>query len=160
MSLSNEELISFFRDQVALEDNIVRSVKETLGRVKNVIVKDILSGIAYDSMKHADIYRGAIEIASTPSTALTEENLGMFRKDVERHIENEMRVIDRISKVVGSIENQRIVFLLKAILEDERRHHELLRKILEIIVRAETITDDEWWEVMWRDVPTHGSPGG
>jgi len=160
MSLSNEELASFFGDQVALEENIVRSVKETLGRVKNVIVKDILSGIAYDSMKHADIYKGAIQIASTASTALTEENLGMFREDIERHIENEMRVIDRISKIIGRIEKERIVFLLKAILDDERRHHDLLRKILEIIVRAETITEDEWWEVMWRDVPTHGSPGG
>lgn len=160
MSLSNEDLADFFRSQVALEETIVRSVKETVGRVRNVIVRDILSGIAYDSMKHADIYKGAIEIVSTAPTALTEENLGMFREDVERHIENERRVIERINIVIGDIENERIVFLLRAILQDEKRHHELLKRILEIIVGAETITDNEWWEVMWRDVPTHGSPGG
>ncbi|MEM0049202.1 MAG: hypothetical protein QW424_04785 [Candidatus Bathyarchaeia archaeon] len=50
--------------------------------------------------------------------------------------------------------------LLTAILADERRHHELLKRVLEIIIRGETITEDEWWEFIWRNVPFHGAPGG
>jgi len=50
--------------------------------------------------------------------------------------------------------------LLNAILEDEKRHHELLKRVLEILVKGETITEEEWWDVLWRNVPFHGSPGG
>jgi len=28
------------------------------------------------------------------------------------------------------------------------------------VVRGETITEDDWWEFLWRDVPFHGAPGG
>jgi hypothetical protein len=49
---------------------------------------------------------------------------------------------------------------LKAILSDEKRHHALLKKVLEILVRGETITDKEWWDVLWENVPFHGAPGG
>jgi len=28
------------------------------------------------------------------------------------------------------------------------------------VVKGETITDDEWWEMLWKNVPFHGAPGG
>jgi hypothetical protein len=43
---------------------------------------------------------------------------------------------------------------------DEKRHHAMLKAVLEIIVRAETITEDEWWELLWEGAPFHGAPGG
>jgi len=33
---------------------------------------------------------------------------------------------------------------LEAILADEKRHHELLKMVLEIHVRGETITEADW----------------
>jgi hypothetical protein len=54
----------------------------------------------------------------------------------------------------------KVKFLLRAIFEDEKRHHALLKVILEIIVKGETITEDDWWETLWKDTPFHGSPGG
>ena len=50
--------------------------------------------------------------------------------------------------------------LLNAILEDEKRHHGLLKQILEVLVKGETITEADWWDILWKDVPFHGSPGG
>jgi len=62
--------------------------------------------------------------------------------------------------MIPSIENQKVVFLLKAILNDEIRHHEMLKMTLEIVVRGETITEDDWWKLLWEGVPFHGTPGG
>jgi len=45
-------------------------------------------------------------------------------------------------------------------LADEKRHHELLKMVLEILVRGETITEADWWELLWKNVPFHGAPGG
>jgi rubrerythrin len=61
---------------------------------------------------------------------------------------------------VTKIENKRIKFLLKAIMTDEKRHHQLLKSIMKTIVKGKTITNDEWWDMMWKNVPFHGSLGG
>jgi hypothetical protein len=36
----------------------------------------------------------------------------------------------------------------------------LLKRILDFIVRAEAVTYEDEWDMIWRDVPFHGSPGG
>ena len=82
------------------------------------------------------------------------------KKVVEKHIKIELKLIKRISKEISNIENEKINLLLNAIMSDEKKHHELLKNILEILVRGETITDEEWFDVMWKSVPFHGSPGG
>ena len=35
-----------------------------------------------------------------------------------------------------------------------------LKKFLKVIIRGETITAEEWLDMMWRSVPFHGAPGG
>jgi hypothetical protein len=52
-----------------------------------------------------------------------------------------------------------VKFLLKAILGDEKRHHEMLKMVLDIIVHGETITEADWWKLLWENVPFHGTPG-
>jgi len=79
---------------------------------------------------------------------------------IEKHIRIEADLIKKISKVLPSIENEKLKLLLNAILEDEKRHHKLLKMILKILVKGETITEEEWWDMIWRNVPFHGSPGG
>ena len=39
---------------------------------------------------------------------------------------------------------------------------ELIVKIEAILptVHGETITEDDWWKMLWEDVPFHGAPGG
>lgn len=61
--------------------------------------------------------------------------------------------------MLPAIENKKVAFLLDSILNDERRHHELLKQVLDIIVRGETLTEDDWWKMLWEDVPFHGAPG-
>ncbi|MEM3725522.1 MAG: ferritin-like domain-containing protein, partial [Candidatus Bathyarchaeia archaeon] len=94
------------------------------------------------------------------SQALTQENLDKQRKLVEKHIEMEAELIKKLDKVIPTIENDKVKLLLNAILADEKRHHELLKVVLNIIVRGETITEEDWWELLWKNVPFHGAPGG
>jgi len=65
-----------------------------------------------------------------------------------------------MSDLLPLVNNKKVRLLLNAILEDEKRHHELLKRILEILVKGETITDEDWWNIIWRSVPFHGAPGG
>jgi rubrerythrin len=92
--------------------------------------------------------------------ALTESEFDELKKVVKWHIENEAKVIKRLEDAVKKTRDKRIKFLLQAIVGDEKRHHQLLNAIMNIVVKGETITDDEWWQMLWKNVPFHGAPGG
>jgi rubrerythrin len=159
MSFTEKELVEFFHEQAKLEEEIVKSVNEALGIIKNSVVESVLKGMAFDSSKHAAIYKAAEQIVQV-APALTESEFNELRRVVKWHIENEDKVIKRLEDAVKRAGNKRIKFLLEAIVADEKRHHQLLDAIMDIVVKGETITDDEWWEMLWKNVPFHGAPGG
>lgn len=155
-----EDLTKFLKTQIKVENEIVDSLNNALVDIKNPPVKGVLKGISLDSVKHAEMYAAALELLSGVSQALKQEQLDKQRALVEKHIRMEAELIQKISKVLPSIENEKVKLLLNAILADEKRHHQLLKMVLEILVRGETITEEDWWELLWKNVPFHGAPGG
>ena len=157
---SKDELINFMKAQIKVENEIVDSLNSALVDVKNPPVKGVLKVISLDSVKHAEMYAAATELLTSVSQALTQEHLDKQRALVEKHIRMEEELIKKINKVLPTVENAKVKLLLNAILGDEERHHELLKMVLEILVRGETITEADWWDLLWKNVPFHGAPGG
>jgi rubrerythrin len=157
---SNDELVALFKNQIETEKEIVNSVAEGLVEIKNPAVKGVLKAISLDSTKHAEMYSSAINLLTSVPQALTEENLDKQKALVEKHIHLEATVINKLQEIIPSVQNEKVKLLLNAILSDEVRHHALLKKVLDILVKGETITDADWWDVMWENVPFHGTPGG
>ncbi len=154
------DLLEFMKRQIATENEIVSSLNKGVADMKNLPVKAVLKGISLDSVKHAELYAAAIKLLTEVSPALGQENLDTQRALVEKHIAIEAELIKRLEKMMPSIENNKVKFLLHTIFMDEKRHHGMLKAILESIVRAETITEDEWWQMLWEGSPDHGAPGG
>ncbi len=157
---SNNELVEFMKRQITIEKEIVDSLNKGIADIKNPPVKGVLKGISLDSMKHAELYASALTMLTQVSQALTQENLDAQRALVEKHIQLEAELIKKIDEMIPIIENSRVKFLLESILTDEKRHHAMLKLVLEIIVHAETITEEDWWQLLWENVPFHGAPGG
>jgi ribonucleotide reductase beta subunit family protein with ferritin-like domain len=154
------DLVEFMKRQIVIENEIVSSLNKGVADMKNPPVKAVLKGISLDSVKHAELYAAAIKLLTEVSTALSQENLDAQRALVEKHIEMEAELIKKLEKMMPTIENSKVKFLLNSIFMDEKRHHALLKALLESIVRAETITEDEWWDLLWEGSPFHGAPGG
>ena len=150
----------FLKEQIKIENKIVESLNSALREIGNPAVKGVLKGISLDSVKHAEMYAAAVKLLTSVSQALTQEHLDKQRELVKEHIRLEVELIERISEIIPNIENEKVKLLLNAILLDEKRHHKLLKKVLEILVRGETITEEDWWDVLWKNVPFHGAPGG
>jgi len=157
---TKEELLSFLKEQIKVENEIVDSLNKGLVDVENPAVKGTLKGISLDSLKHAQMYASAINLLTKAPKALTQKHLDTQKSLVEKHIKIEAVLIERITEQIPNIKDEKVRLLLNAILEDEKRHHALLQRVLEILVRGETITEEEWFEVVWKSVPFHGSPGG
>jgi hypothetical protein len=111
-------------------------------------------------MKHAELYASAVTLLTESSTPLKQQHLDEQKALVEKHIRIEADLIVKIQNMLPLVENKKVAFLLQSILEDERRHHSMLKMVLEIIVHGETITEADWWKMLWENVPFHGSPGG
>ena len=157
---SKEDLVKFIRDQIRVENEIVDSLNKSLPEVDNPSVKAVLKGISLDSVKHAEMYASAATLLTTVSKALTQENLDKQKDLVEKHIQLEAELIEKIGRTLPNVKDKKVKLLLSAILSDEKRHHALLNQILKILVRGETITEADWWDMLWKDVPFHGAPGG
>jgi len=154
-----KELISFFREQAKLEVEIVKSIDKALRNLKNPVVVSVLKGMSLDSIKHADMYRAAESVVSV-APAMSEKELDHLNEVVSWHIDNEEKIMNRLNDAIKKTNDPKVKLLLESIAADEKRHHELLKTIMDTVVRGETITEDEWWEIIWRNVPFHGAPGG
>jgi len=157
---SNDELVDLFKSQIKTEQAIVESVKTGLVDIKNPAVKGVLEAISLDSTKHAQMYCSALTLLTEVPQALTEENLEKQKELVKIHIDLEAQVIQKLVEALPNVKNDKVKLLLEAILSDEKRHHDLLIRILEILVKGETITNNDWWDMLWENVPFHGTPGG
>jgi rubrerythrin len=160
MEQPKKDLLEFLKNQIAVENEIVSSLEKAIVDMKNPAVKGVLKGVSLDSVKHAELYTAATTLLTTASTALNQGNLDEQRALIQKHIDIEAALIRKLQVMIPTIENEKVVFLLKAILSDEVRHHAMLKMTLEIIVKGETITEADWWKMLWENVPFHGSPGG
>ena len=156
----DKDLLEFMKRQITIEHEIVASLDKGIADISNPPVKGVLKGISLDSIKHAELYSAAITLLTNPSKALTQQNLDEQKDLVEKHIQLEAELIKKLERIAPTLENKKVRFLLNSILTDERRHHAMLKIVLEIIVKGETITEDDWWELLWKNVPFHGAPGG
>lgn len=157
---SDNELLDFIKKQIVIEKKIVKSLDKALVGIKNPPVKGVLKGISLDSVKHAALYEAAYTLLTETSQALTQENLDEQRALVEKHVQMEAELIEKIESMLPTVKNKKVRLLLNSILVDEKRHHALLKGVLDIIVHGETITEADWWKMLWEEVPFHGTPGG
>lgn len=159
-SNSKNELIEFIKRQIVIEKEIVDSLEKGIADINNPPVKGVLKGISLDSMKHAELYSAALTLLTKVSQALQQEDLDAQRALVEKHIKLEAELIKKIEDELPNVDDSKVKFLLESILIDEKRHHAMLKLVLEIIVHGETITEVDWWQLLWENAPFHGAPGG
>lgn len=158
--LSNEEMTKFFEKQAFLENEIVNSINKALVKIRNPAVRGVLKGISLDSVKHGEMYKAAIELLTTVPPALSQQELDELVKFVKKHIAEEEKAMISMEEVMTQIKDEKVQLLLEAIFADEQRHHKLLNSVMEILVKRETISEEDWWDILWKNVPFHGAPGG
>ncbi len=123
----------------------------------NVAVAGLMGGVALDSRKHAALYRTMAEILKGP-IAITDREYDTIEAALKRHVEVEEGMMADARALIDGEGDDRVRFLLEEIYADEVRHHRFLSNLLEAVLRKDAIFEDEIWEMIWRDVPTHGAP--
>jgi len=87
------------------------------------------------------------------SKPLTEEEYVSLDDVINEYITLEARMINTIRRLLVEIKDKRITYILKYIHDDEIRHHALLKGIHRVIANREVVTEFDWMDIAWKDVP-------
>ncbi len=160
--MSKEERLAFFEEQIEVEKKIVETANKIVKGVKNPLVREMILAVALDSQKHETMLCALRDRLTGPVPGIDEVVSDEIAAAVQEHIDLEAKALkqykDFLDNLCCSDDKEKIV--IKAIYEDELRHHELLRWIFKTIVEKETLIEEDVWDDMWKDAFTHGTPGG
>jgi rubrerythrin len=138
------------------EDYTVAYDKNVMG-LENVAIAELMMSVALDSKKHAGLYRAIATMLKGP-LAITDMEYEQLEGSLRRHVEVEARMMEEAKTLMDGEEDDRVKRLLKEIYADEVRHHRFLSNLLEAVVKKDLIFESDVWDMIWRDVPTHGAP--
>ncbi len=157
--MDEQEKVEFFKNQIKLEKQIVESAQTSVEGVQNEVIRELILGIAMDSNKHASLLNALVaSYGSVPLIA--EEITDQLKKNLETHIRLEQEAIDTYNELWNQLTDEKEKVVIKAIINDEIRHHTLLVRLHKMIVEKETLTEAMLWEITWKDSLFHGTPGG
>jgi rubrerythrin len=145
---------------VGLEKKHALSLLTSVEGLKNIVVRELLKGISHDSRKHAGFYEAILSLLKVESPALTQEDFDKLEEIIKNHIKSENLMMLETKQLLESTKDSRIKSLLTEIYEDEIKHHTLMKRLLDIVIRRETVFEMDVWEWLWRGVPGHGAPIG
>jgi rubrerythrin len=154
------ENLDFFKKQVQLEYDIVAAARAAVKDIKNLIVKELIEGIANDSNKHASLLNSLIATYEGKNPLIDEKLTDQLKANLEEHIRLEQEAIDSYKELLYKLDEGNEKLIIKYILTDEVRHHQLLKRLHKMIVERETLTEQDIWDLTWKDSISHGSPGG
>jgi rubrerythrin len=159
-TMEKNETLEFISKQIELEEKIVRIVEENVSKLGNVFIKELLLGISQDSQKHAMLLKALKKAVEGPTPFISEEERDKIAEGIEKHIKLEENAVKAYGELAEKSDDEQVKTIASMIKEDEIRHHQLLLELHKAVIEPETLTQDDIWDLMWRDSPWHGSPGG
>ncbi|MBN2335679.1 hypothetical protein JXL21_08970 [Candidatus Bathyarchaeota archaeon] len=124
----------------------------------NPAVDALISTIALDSKKHAMLYRTAAYLIEGKSLSIIDIQYEDLEKSLKNHIETEKQMITKVKEYASKVENVGAKKLLMEIYGDEVRHHPFMKNLLKLVLKGQTITEEDVFNMVFRDLPTHGAP--
>ncbi|MHA2426233.1 MAG: ferritin-like domain-containing protein [Candidatus Thorarchaeota archaeon] len=158
--MDKDETLAFIDKQIQMELNIIKIVEENVSKLGNAFIKDLLIGISTDSQKHVALLKSLRIAVEGPTPFISMEERDKIAKGIQAHIDMEAEAVKTYGELIEKSDNDQVKTIASMIREDEYRHHALLKELHKTVVEPETLTEDMIWDMMWRDSPWHGSPGG
>ncbi len=158
--LDKGEVLEFIEKQIALELRIIKVVEENVAKLGNAFIKDLLLGVSQDSKKHAALLESLKRAVEGPTPFISTEERDKIAKGIQTHIDLEAKAIETYGELIEKSDSEQVKTIASMIREDELRHHALLKELHKTVIEPEALTEDMIWDMMWKDSPWHGSPGG
>ncbi|MFX1563503.1 MAG: ferritin family protein [Promethearchaeota archaeon] len=131
--MTQENLIKLLKKQLELEKESIRALRAEMKNIDHHGIKALFEICAADSTKHVNMIQIMFEYLHTgkpskESFASTWQQRHRGIETIKEHIEREKDMIELLKHEVLATKDKMLKTLLKHILADEKRHHEILKK--------------------------------
>ncbi|MFX0173986.1 MAG: hypothetical protein ACFE9L_19035, partial [Candidatus Hodarchaeota archaeon] len=123
--MNEHERVELYKKQMTLEEKIVETAQTAVKDMKNVMVRELVLGVAMDSNKHSSLLNALIASIEGKNPLLKEDITDKLKSNLEEHIQLEQEAIDSYKTIWNNLEDEKEKMIIKAILNDEIRHHTL-----------------------------------
>ena len=155
--LTMNDRIKKMEEMAEMEENYAISYDKNVTGLGNVAISELIRSVALDSFKHAGLYRTIATILKGP-ILITDQEFNQLEISLRKHIDIETKMITETKALMEKEQDIRVQRLLEEIYIDEIRHHKFLSNLLEAVIKKEMILESDIWDMIWKDVPTHGAP--
>lgn len=150
-----EERIKLFKSQIQLEKQIVNAAETSAKNIENVIIRELILGIAMDSRKHESLLNTLISLHEK-FALIDEEIVDQLKQNLENHIRLEKKAIETYQKIWKDLEDDKEKAIIHLILTDEIRHHKFLKQLHKELVEKLSFTSEDYWKWAWEDTEWGG----
>ena len=112
------------------------------------MIRELILSIGLDSKKHASMLNALISLLTRPTPSVPEEISSEIKNNIAKHIQMEVQAIETYQKLLASIDDESEKVVIKAILNDEIKHHSLLKTINKMIVEKLSLSEKEFWDMV------------
>jgi rubrerythrin len=151
-------LLDEIEELAEMEENYAIKLEKDFRGWGNPAVDTLIETIALDSKKHATLYRTAAYILGGKSLAVIDIKIEDLEESIKKHIEIEEKMIERVKELLSQVDNEGARNLLLHIYNDEVKHHPFMKNLLKLTLKGETITEEDVFNMVFRDLPTGGAP--
>ncbi len=139
-----------FKEQKTLEDEMADQLIAFYNSTTNPLVKLFVRWIILDTKKHSEIYQTLITLDSSSGVIVGDLEKDKLTKELTTHVSKEAEMLKRSEEIGDLIEDARTKELFEIIINDEKRHHQLLVDLLWLIEKIDEMSRDEWHQQLNR----------
>jgi len=154
------DLKKFVKKQIQLERRIVEFSERSVEGLQQLLIRNLILGIARDSSKHALLLEALLAILDKDIRLISEEDRRRISESIDDHIRLEEEAIKTYSEILKYVEDPAIRLIIEYILDDEKRHHAFLISIKKKIIEPKTLSHEDLYDWIYQYALGHGGPGG
>lgn len=145
--MSSEEVTELMESQLEFEREVADGLAATANATRNSPVKLILNTLVLDGRKHAGIFEALIDLRS--GAVVSDIDKVRMTEALNGHLMEEEEMLDRLREVLAKAEDERTKSIIRHVLNEEGRHHDMLRGLLEVVKGVEGMRDKDWWGLFY-----------
>lgn len=130
-----ETLAGALRSWQKIENASIAKTGQVIEKTTNPIVRLVMEIIQRDSQMHYRVQEWMADILEGKAISLSPDELGEVWEMIEEHISIEKRTIELANEALEAIKGSKMLvhsYLLKYLLEDEKKHDSLLEGLASI----------------------------
>jgi len=127
----DENTLTKLKKQKEFEEQTAKKLSHLYESAQNLLIKTLIHSIILDTTKHAETYQLLINLNS--SALMGKESKDLGKNEIATHLKEEAFMLKQTQEISEVVKDKNIKQVILNILEDEKKHHKVLKELLGIL---------------------------